>query len=172
MIVKWREFFIVKWLCYNCVCLGYIGKECCSRGCYKCKSKYYISLCDKFKGNEMQDFNVILSGYMLFVEEKFLFVIVLLKIWGIMFWVYLDIGLGRNFIFKEVVNKLKLNLICYEMCYIVMVNGMKKQFMLIYDVIINLVDSKVSEKIEIIGSKFVDFIIIKRFMLIEFKEKF
>lgn len=44
--------------------------------------------------------------------------------------------------------------------------------MLIYDVIINLVDSKVSEKIEIIGSKFVDFIIIKRFMLIEFKEKF
>lgn len=63
---------------------------------------------------------------MLFVEEKFLFVIVLLKIWGIMFWVYLDIGLGRNFIFKEVVNKLKLNLICYEMCYIVMVNGMKK----------------------------------------------
>ena len=50
---KQREFFTAKRLCYNCARSGHTGKECCSRGCHKCKSKHHTSLCDKSKGSEI-----------------------------------------------------------------------------------------------------------------------
>ena len=79
---------------------------------------------------------------------------------------------GRNFISREAANKLKLNPIRHETHYIVTVNGTKKQSMPIYDVTINSIDSKASEKIEITGSNLADFTTIKRPTLTELKEKF
>ena len=106
------------------------------------------------------------------VGEKSLPAIVPLKVRGTMFWAYLDTGSGRNFISREAANKLKLNPIRHETHYIVTVNGTKKQSMPIYDVTINSIDSKASEKIEITGSKLADFTTIKRPTLKELKEKF
>ena len=171
-IAERREFFAARWLCYNCARPGHTGKECRSRGCYKCKSKHHTSLCDRSKGSETQDPNATLSGYTPSVEEKSLPAIVPLKIRGITFWAYLDTGSGRNFISKEAANKLKLNPIRHESRHIVTVNGTKKQSMPIYDVTINSIDSKASEKIEIIGSKLADFTTIKRPTLSELKEKY
>ena len=171
-IAKLREFFAARRLCYNCARPGHTGKECRSRGCYKCKSKHHTSLCDKSKGSETQDPNATLSGYTPSVEEKSLPAIVPLKIRGITFWAYLDTGSGKDFISKEAANKLKLNPIRHESRYIVTVNGKKKQSMPIYDVTINSIDSQASEKIEITGSKLADFTTIKRPTLTELKEKF
>ena len=98
--------------------------------------------------------------------------IVLLKIRGITFRAYLDTGSGRNFISKEAANNLKLNPIRHESRYIATVNGTKKQFMPIYDVTINSIDSKANEKIEITGSKLADFTTIKRPTLTELKERY
>ena len=106
------------------------------------------------------------------VEEKSLPAIVPLKIRGITFWAYLDTGSGRDFVSKEAANKLKLYPIRHESCYIVTVNGTKKQSMPNYDVTINSIDSKASEKIEITGSKLADFTTIKRPTLTELKEKY
>ena len=106
------------------------------------------------------------------VEEKSLPAIVPLKIRGTTFWAYLDTGSGRNLISKAAANKLKLNPIRHETHYIVTVNGTKKQSMPIYDVTINSINSKASEKIEITGSKLTDFTTIKRPTLTELKEKF
>ncbi|XP_068742455.1 uncharacterized protein [Montipora capricornis] len=171
-IAKRREFFAAKRLCYNCARSGHTGKECRSRGCYKCKSKHHTSLCDKSKGNETQDHNATLSGYTPSGEEKSLPGIVPLKIRGTTFWAYLDTGSGRNFISKEAAKLLKLNPIRHETRYIVTVNGTKKQSMPIYNVTINSIDNKASEKIEITGSKLADFTTIKRPTLTELTEKF
>ena len=171
-IAKRREFFTAKRLCYNCAHSGHTGKECRSRGCYKCKSKHHTSLCDRSKGSDTQDPNATLRGYTPSVEEKSLPAIVPLKIRGTTFWAYLDTGSGRNFISKEAAKKLKLNPIRHETRYIVTVNGTKKQSMPVYDVIINSIDSKATEKIEITGSKLADFTTIKRPTLTELNEKF
>ncbi|XP_068738985.1 uncharacterized protein [Montipora capricornis] len=171
-IAKGREFFTAKRLCYNCARSGHTGKECRSRGCYKCKSKHHTSLCDRSKGSDTQDPNATLSGYTPSVEEKSLPAIVPLKIRGTTFWAYLDTGSGRNFISKEAAKKLKLNPIRHETRYIVTVNGTKKQSMPVYEVIINSIDSKATEKIEITGGKLADFTTIKRPTLTELKEKF
>ena len=151
-IAKRREFFAARRLCFNCARPGHTGKECRSRLCYKCKSKHHTSLCGRSKWSETQDPNATLSGYTPSVEERSLPAIVPLKIQGSTFWAYLDTGSGRNFISKEAANKLKLNPIRHESRHIVTVNGTKKQSMPIYDVTINSIDSKASEKIEITGS--------------------
>ena len=171
-IVKRREFFTAKRLCYNCAHSGHTWKECRSRGCYECTSKHHTSLCDRFNRSNTQDPSVTLSGYTPSVEEKSLPAIVPLKIWGTTFWVYLDTGSGRHFISKEAANKLKLNPISLETRYIVTVNGTKKQSMPVYDLTINSIDSKAKEKTEITGSKLADFTTIKRPTLTDLKEKF
>jgi len=152
-IAKRRELFAARRLCFNYVRPGHTGKECQNRLCYKCKSKHHTSLCNRSKGSETQDPNATLSGYAPSVKERSLPAIVPLKIQGSMFWAYLDTGSGRNFISKEAAIKLKLNPIRHESRHIVTVNGTKKQSMPIYDVTINSIDSKASEKIEITGSK-------------------
>ena len=171
-IAKRREFFAARRLCFNCARPGHTGKECRSRLCYKCKSKHHTSLCGRSKGSETQDPNATLSGYTPSVEERSLPAIVPLKIQGSTFWAYLDTESGRNFISKEAANKLKLNPIRHESRHIVTVNGTKKQSMPMYDVTINSIDSKASEKIEITGSKLTDFTTIKRPTLSELKEKY
>ena len=171
-IAKRREFFAARRLCFNCARPGHTGKECRSRLCYKCKSKHHTSLCGRSKWSETQDPNATLSGYTPSVEERSLPAIEPLKIQGSTFWANLDTGSGRNFISKEAVNKLKLNPIRHESRHIVTVNGTKKQSMPIYDVTINSIDSKVSEKIEITGSKLTNFTTIKRPTLSELKEKY
>ena len=51
-------------------------------------------------------------------------------------------------------------------------NGTKKQSLPVFSETIDSVDDKVSEKLEIIGSKLADFTIIKRLTLMELKAKY
>ena len=94
-------------------------RECRSRGCFKCKARHHTSLCDQH--------NTVFTGYIPTTEEKSLPAIIPLKIEGVILWVYLDTGSGRNFISSDAVENLKLNPTRHESRHIVTVNSVKKQ---------------------------------------------
>ena len=93
--------------------------------CYKCKSRHHTSLCNRESGNEMQNHNKLLNGFSPSKEEKSLPAIIPMKIQGVTFWAYLDTGSGRNFVFKEAINKLRLKPKRHDRRHILTVDGTK-----------------------------------------------
>ena len=96
-----RQFLQEKKLCFNCGRAGHWGKQCRSRGCFKCKSKHHTSLCDKDKNRPPGDNGTVLTSYSPSADEWSLPAIIPVKIKGETFWAYLDTGAGRNFITSE-----------------------------------------------------------------------
>ncbi|XP_028390705.1 uncharacterized protein LOC114515614 [Dendronephthya gigantea] len=172
-VVKRRQFFVEKRLCFNCGRAGHRESKCRSRGCYKCKGKHHTSLCDKPPENgDRGNHNAMLNGYSPSSEEKSLPAIVPLKIKGKTFWAYLDTGSGKNFISKEAARQLKLSPQRHERRNILTVNGSKTTSMPVFEVTINAVDGRASETIEITGTEMPDFTTVKRPTFIELKEKY
>ena len=107
----------------------------------------------------------MLNDYTPSFKEKSLPVIVPLKIKGITFWAYLDTGLRRNnFISKEEINRPGLKPVSHESHQIVTVNRTKKRSLPVFSEMIDSVDHKVGEKIQIT--------IIKTPTLIELKAEY
>ena len=77
-----RQFFQEKKLCFNCGRAGHWGKQCRSRGCFKCKSKHHTSLCDKDKNRPPSDNGTVLTSYSPSVDECSLPAIIPVKIKG------------------------------------------------------------------------------------------
>ena len=96
-----RQFFQEKKLCFNCGRAGHWGKQCRSRGNFKCKSKHHTSLCDKDKNRPPGDNGTVLTSYSPSADEWSLPAIIPVKIKGETFWSYLDTGAGRNFVTSE-----------------------------------------------------------------------
>ena len=77
-----RQFFQEKKLCFNCGRAGHWGKQCRSRGCFKCKSKHHTSLCDKDKNRPPGDNRTVLTSYSPSADEWLLPAIIPVKIKG------------------------------------------------------------------------------------------
>ena len=91
-----RQFFQEKKLCFNCGRVGHRGKQCRSRGCFRCKSKHHTSLCDKDKNRPpASDKGTVLTSYSPSANEWSLPAITPVKIKGETFWAYLDTGAER-----------------------------------------------------------------------------
>ena len=147
-----------------------MASDCKSRICFKCQSKHHTSLCEKQPVGGKRDCAVF-TGYVPESDDRSLPAIVPLKIRGVTLWAYLDTGSGVNFISKEAVKKLNLKPTRHESRQIVTINGVKKS-MAIFDVKLDSLDSRTSEKVEIVGSEMPDFTTVKRPTLRELKAKY
>ena len=151
-----RQFFQEKKLCFNCGRAGHWGKQCRSRGCFKCKSKHHTSLCDKDKNRPTGDNGTVLTSYSPSADEWSLPAIIPVKIKGETFWAYLDTGAGRNFITSEAAKRLNLKAERHRVREILTINGSKRQPMPIFNLVIESLDGKASEKIQLTGTKLRD----------------
>ena len=167
-----RQFFQEKKLCFNCGRAGHWGKQCRSRGCFKCKSKHHTSLCDKDKNRPPGDNGTVLTSYSPSADEWSLPSIIPVKIKGKTFWAYLDTGAGRNFITSEVAKRLKLKAERHEVRDILTINGSKRQSMPIFNLLIESLDGKASEKIQVTGTKLQDFTTVQRPDINKLKEQY
>ena len=91
---------------------------------------------------------------------------------GYTLWVYLDTGLGRNFISREAAKKLKLSPTHHESREIVTVNGTSRQSMPIFQTTIDSLDGEVHEEIELTGSRLQDFTTVRRPDMNDLKMKY
>ena len=165
---KRKKFFVEGRLCFNCGKHGHRESKCHSRGCFKCKAKHHTSLCDM----KEQASSSFYTKQPQLIEEKTLPAIVPLKVQDETFWAHLDTGAGRDFISKDAVKTLKLKPIRYEVRHLVTVNGTKKQSLPIYQITINSLDGRSSERIEVTGVDLPDFTTVERPGIKELKEKF
>ena len=92
-----------------------------------------------------------------------------MKIKGETFWAYLDTGAGRNFITSEVAKRLKLKAERHEVRDILTINGSKRQSMPIFNLLIESLDGKASDQIQITGTKLRDFTTVRRPDINKFK---
>ena len=91
-------------------------------------------------------------------EDRLLPAIILLKIQGITLWAYLDTGSGRNFISRKAIEKLNLKPTHHESHQLfVTINSVQKQSLPIFEVRLDSLDHRTSERVEITGSKMADF---------------
>ena len=161
-----KKFFVENRLCFNCVSPGHRGSECRSRGCFFCGAKHHTSLCtqDRNKsGNENgRNDGPELTGYTPVMEEPTLPAIIPVRLNGEVFWAFLDTGSGRNFISSEAAEKLNLRPVRHETKEIITVNSSTKQSIPIFEVVIETMDGKAQEEIELTGSKLSDFTTITR----------
>ena len=95
-------------------------------------------------------------------EDRSLPAIIPLKIQGITLWDYLDTGSERNFISREAIEKLNLKPTRHESRQFVTINGIQKQSLPIFEVRLDSLDHRTSERVEITGSKMADFTTVKR----------
>ena len=164
---KRRVFFRDNKLCFNCAKKGHRGDKCESRGCYFCKSKHHSSLCEKLKDVK----GTVLTGFTPCMEES-LPPMLPVKIQGKIFWAILDSGSGRDFISKEAVMALKLKPERFEIREVTTVNGTRRKSMPIFNVIIESLDDKAKEDIEVTGLEMKDLTTIKRPDLRKLKKRF
>lgn len=98
--------------------------------------------------------------------------IIPVKIQGLTLWAYLDTGSGRNFISSEVAKKLKLTPNCHETRQMVMLNGTKRQSMLVFSITMDSLDGRTRKRIEVTGSKMPEFATVKWLNMNELKFKY
>lgn len=169
-----KRFFADKKLCFSCGRASHQANQCRSRGCRNCKGKHHTSLCTHDNGsssNKPQQSDGILNGYTP-ATEKSLPAIIPVQVRDTILWAFLDTGSGRNFVSNEAAKRLKLAPIRHETQNIVTVNGMRKQSMPMFDVEVKSLDDRVSERIELTGSRMPDFTTINRPSIKELKEKY
>ena len=169
---KRRQFFSEHRLCFNCGRQGHRENKCRGRGCYKCKARHHTSLCKTEQKNGDRNNGKMLTGFSPSKEEKSLPAIIPIKIKGTTFWAYLDSGSGRNFVSKDAIDKLKLKPKGHETRHILTVTGTKKQSMPIFNVTVESVDGKESKRVELTGTKMVDFTTVRQPTIAEVKEKY
>ena len=99
----------------------------------------------------------MLTSYSPSADEWSLPAIIPEKIKGETFWAYLDTAAGRNFITSEVAKRLKLKAERHEVRDILTINGSERQSMPIFNFLIESLDGKASEKIQVTGTKLQDF---------------
>ena len=99
----------------------------------------------------------MLTSYSPSADECSLPAIIPVKIKGETFWAYLDTGAGRNFITSEAAKRLKLKSERHEVREILTVNGSKRQSVPIFNLSIESLDGKASEKIQVTATKLRDF---------------
>ena len=150
-----RKFFHDNQLCYSCGKPGHPASKCRSRGCYKCKGRHHMSICDR-------ESDPVLTAFTPKSEEPTLAAMIPVKINGTTLWACLDTGAGRNFISSGAARKLKLNPIRHETRQIVALSGTQRQSMPIYDQNIDSLDGKARERIQVTGTKMPDFTTIPR----------
>ena len=114
----------------------------------------------------------MLTSYSPSADEWSLPSIIPVKIKGKTFWAYLDTGAGRNFITSEVAKRLKLKAERHEVRDILTINGSKRQSMPIFNLLIESLDGKVSEKIQVTGTKLQDFTTVQRLDINKLKEQY
>ena len=144
---------VVKKLCFNCGRAGHWGKQCGSRGYFKCKSKHHTSLCDKDKNRPPGDNGTVLTSYSPSADEWSLPAKISVEVKGETFWAYLRTGAGRNFITSEAAKRLNLNAERHEVREILTVKGSKRQSMPIFNLSIESLGGKASEKIQVTGTR-------------------
>ena len=105
-------------------------------------------------------------------EDRSLPAIIPLKIQGITLWAYLDTGSGRNFISREAIEKLNLKPTRHESRQFVTINGIQKQSLPIFEVRLDSSDHRMSEQVEITGSKMADFTTVRRPTVKESKTRY
>ena len=98
--------------------------------------------------------------------------IIPVKIKGETFWACLDTGAGRNFITIEAAKRLNLKAESHEVREILTVNGLKRQSMPIFNLSIESLDGKASEKIQVTGTKLRDFTTVRRPDIDKLKEQY
>ena len=166
-----RQFFQEKKLFFSCGHAGHWGKQCRSRGCFKCKSKHHTTLCDKDKNRPPGDNVTVLISYSPSTDEWSLPTIIPVKIKGEIFWTYLDTGAGGNIITSEAAKRLNLKAERHEVREILTVNGTKRQSMPIFNLLIESLDGKESEKVQVTGTKLRDFTTVRRPDINKLKEQ-
>ena len=114
----------------------------------------------------------MLTSYSPSADEWSLPAIIPVKIKGETFWAYLDTGAGRNFITSEAAKRLNLKAERHEVREILTVNGSKRQSMPIFNLSIESLDGKASEKIQVTGTKLRDFTTIRRPDINKLKEQY
>ena len=158
--------------CVSVVTAQDTGKQCRSRGCFKCKSKHHTSLCDKDKNRPPGDNVTVLTSYSPSADEWSLPTIIPVKTKGEIFWAYLDTGAGRNFITSEAAKRLNLKAERHEVREILTVNDTMRQSLPIFNLLIELLDGKESEKIQLTGTKLRDFTTVRRPDINKLKEQY
>ena len=160
-IEKRRNFFHERRLCYNCGREGHGASYCRSRPCFKCKSRHHTSLCDRHLVNGASD-GTVFTAYNPGSEDRSLPAIIPLKIQGITLWAYSDTSSGRNFISRKAIEKLNLKPTRHESRQFVTINGVQKQSLPIFEVRLDSLGHRMSERVEITGSKMADFTTMRR----------
>ena len=80
--------------------------------------------------------------------------------------------LGRNFISRKAIKKLNLKPTRHESHQFVTINGVQKQSLPIFEVRLDSLDHRTSERVEITGSKMADFTTVKRPTVKELKTRY
>ena len=118
------------------------------------------------------DNRTVLTSYSPSADEWSLPAIIPVKIKGETFWAYVDTGAGRNFITTEAAKRLNLKAERHEVREILTVNGSKRQSMPIFNLLIESLDGKASEKIQLTGRKLRDFTAVRRPDINKLKEQY
>lgn len=77
-------------------------------------------------------------------------------------WAYSDTSSGRNFISRKAIEKLNLKPTHHESRQFVTINGVQKQSLPIFEVRLDSLGHRMSERVEITGSKMADFTTMRR----------
>ena len=99
----------------------------------------------------------MLTSYSPSADEWSLPAIIPVKIKGETFWANLDTGAGRNFITREAAKRLNFKAERHKVREILTVNSSKSQSMPMFNLSIESLDGKESEKIQVTETKLRDF---------------
>ena len=135
------------------------------------QSIYHTSLCDKDKNRPPGDNGTVLTSYSPSADEWSLPAIIPVKIKGETFWAYLGTGAGRNFVTSEAATRLNLKVERREVREILTVNGSKRKSVPIFNLVIESLDGKASEKIQLTGTKLRDVTTVRRPDINQLKEQ-
>ena len=113
----------------------------------------------------------MLTSYSPSADEWSLPAIIPVKIKGETFWAYLDTGAGRNFVTSEAATRLNLKAERRKVREILTVNGSKRKSMPIFNLVIESLDGKASEKIQLTGTKLRDLTTVRRPDINQLKEQ-
>ena len=116
--------------------------------------------------------STVFTAYNRGSENRSLPAITVLMIQGITLWAYLDTGSGRNFISRKAIEKLNLKPTRHESHQFVTINGVQKQSLPIFEVRLDSLDHRTSERVEITGSKMADFTTVRRPTVKELKTRY